>query len=335
VRTGRLGDGGPEVSAFGLGTMALPDAEDRASAVRIVHAALDAGVTLIDTADVYGRGAAEEIVGEALRGRRDGVVLATKFGLPMGDDPAMRGSSRRWIRRAVEDSLRRLRTDHIDLYQAHRPDPAVPIEETLGVLTELVAEGRIRHIGSSTFPAEQIVEAAWASQRDGLARFVSEQAPYSILARGIETAVLGTCARHGVGMLVWSPLNGGWLTGKYARGVPVPADSRAGRGNPFMRADDEAKLARVEKLAAIAAERGLPLTRLALAWALEHPAVTSLLIGPRTPGQLAELLAGVDDRLDAAALDAIDEVVAPGVVVDPRNAGWRSPDLEPSARRRG
>jgi aryl-alcohol dehydrogenase-like predicted oxidoreductase len=327
-----LGAGGPPVTELSLGTMALAGAS-QAEADAVVARAIDAGIRLVDTADVYGLGRVEELLGGALAGRRDDVVLATKLGLPMGDDPARRGSSPAWIRQAVQDSLRRLRTDHIDLYQLHRPDPAVPIADTLGALQELIDAGTVRWTGTSVFPAEQLVEAQWAAQRNGYAAPVSEQPPYSVLVRSIERAALPTAARHGVGVLVWGPLNGGWLTGKYQRGVAAPQGSRAASGNPFVRADDEAKLTASEKLAAIAADAGRSLTGLALAWALEHPAVTSVIIGPRTLDQLEELLAVDRSPLDTATLDAIDEVVAPGTDVDPRNSGWTPPELAAPLRR--
>jgi aryl-alcohol dehydrogenase-like predicted oxidoreductase len=225
----RLGSSGIEVSSFGLGTMMFGawGNTDRDECHRMVDMALDAGITLFDTADIYDFGVSEEIVGQALAGRRDRVVLATKFGNAMDDDPDHRGGSRRWVRQAVTDSLRRLGTDRIDLYQMHRPDPDVPFDETLGALTELVDDGLIGAIGTSTFPAEQLVEAQWVADRDGRVRPTSEQPPYSILCRGVEQAVLPVCRTYDIGALVWAPLNGGWLTGKYRRDQPPPASSRA------------------------------------------------------------------------------------------------------------
>lgn len=333
MQTAPLGTRGPRVSRFGLGTMSLLTSQSPAEAANLVHQALDAGINLIDTADVYDNGAVEEALGLALRGRRDKVVLATKLGLPMNGDSQRSGGSRRWIVTAVEDSLRRLGTDYIDLYQLHRPDPKTPIEETVAAFDELVQAGKIRFAGSSVFPAELIVQAQWAAEKLGAAPFVSEQAPYSIFVRGIERAVLPVCRQYGIGTLVWSPLNGGWLTGKYQRGKPVPGDSRAASGNPFVRADDERKLERVEALSGLADAAGLSLSQMSLAWVLEHPAVTSVLLGPRTPEQLEQLLTADGVVLSPDLLDAIDEVVAPGENVDPRNAGWVPPSLQADQRR--
>lgn len=329
-----LGRSGVAVSSFGLGTMALLTSNTEGEAVRLVHKALDAGVNLVDTADIYDDGAVEAVLGRALKGRRDKVVLATKVGLPMGGDRVRSGGGRAWIMQAVEDSLRRLDTDHIDLYQLHRPDPSTPLEETLRAFEDLVRAGKVRHLGTSTFPAETLVRAQWAAEREGLTGFVSEQAPYSILVRGIEGEVLPTCRRYGVGALAWSPLNGGWLTGKYRRDAAAPAGSRAASGNPFVRADDEAKLAIVEQLVPLAEAAGLTLMQISLAWTRAHPAISSTLIGPRSEGQLDALLSAAEVTLDSDLLDRIDEVVAPGRNVDPRNAGWVPEGLAVSARRR-
>lgn len=336
TRYRRLGSSGIHVSPLALGTMVLGawGNTDRAECIRIVHRALDAGVNLVDTADAYAGGESEEIVGEALRGRRDDVVLATKFHLPMGDDPNRRGNSRRWITRAVEDSLRRLGTDRIDLYQVHRPDPGTAIEETIDALTDLVRAGKIVAWGTSTFPAGELVETCWAAARRGVAHPHSEQPPYSVLNRGIEREVLPVCARHGIGVIVWGPLAGGWLTGKYRRDVPAPADSRGATNPDHFDGDNAVKFDAVERLAVIAAEAGVSLAHLALAWALEHPAVTAAIVGPRTEAQLEELLGAADVVLDAATLDAIDDVVAPGHDLNPADAGLPSPWLDPAARRR-
>lgn len=328
-----LGRQGPEVSRFGLGTMSLLTAQGPRDVSRLLDQALAAGINLIDTADIYDNGAVEEALGVALAGRRQDVVLATKVGLPMGGDVNRSGGSRRWITAAVEDSLRRLKTDVIDLYQLHRPDPKTPIEETVGAFNDLVKAGKIRHAGSSVFPPELLVESCWAAEKLGAPPFVSEQSPYSILVRGIEQSTLPTCRKYGLGVLAWSPLNGGWLTGKYRRGVPAPEGSRAASGNPFVRADDARKLDRTEALAAIAHKAGLTMTQMSLAWALEHPDITSVLIGPRNGEQLGELLQADGLRLDEETLDAIDAVVAPGENVDPRNAGWVSPALAGEFRR--
>ena len=310
---------------------------DREQCRRMLDMALDAGITLVDTADIYDFGVSEDMLGEFLAGRRDRVVLATKFGNAMDDDPLHRGGSHRWVREAVTGSLRRLRTDHIDLHQMHRPDPDVPFEETLGALDELVREGLVGAVGTSCFPSEQLVEAQWIAARRAFMRPTSEQPPYSILCRGVERAVFPMCRRYDVGALVWAPLNGGWLTGKYRRGEAPPTASRADREpDHFDHGSDwrEAKIDLVEQLDKVATEVGVSLTGLALAFALAHPAVSSVLIGPRTPEQLADLLNLADVRLDDDTLDAIDAIVPPGTDVNPADAGYTSSWLEP-ARLRG
>ena len=333
-----LGRTGIQVSRFGLGTMVLGawGNTDRDECRRIINEALDAGINLVDTADVYAAGENEEIVGEAIATRRDDVVLCTKFHHPVGDhdDPNRRGNSRRWIMTAIDDSLRRLGVDHIDLYQVHRPDPTTAIDETVAALNDLVTAGKIRAWGTSTFPAEQLVEAHWAADRRGLSGPHTEQPPYSIFSRGVENAVLPTARRYGMGVVVWSPLAGGWLTGKYRRGESAPAGSRADTNPDHFDVGNEAKFDAAERLAAIAAEAGISLTHLALAWVVEHPAVTAALIGPRTLEQLRDLLNAVDLRLDAATLDAIDEVVAPGHDLNHDDAGWTPDGLDVSQRRR-
>ena len=334
-----LGRTGVSVSQFCLGTMMFgswgnPDHDE---SIRIIHAALDAGINFIDTADVYGAGESEEIVGKALAGRRDDVVLATKFHNPMGEDLNQRGNSRRWIMRAVEDSLRRLGTDWIDVYQVHRPDPSTDVEETLSALTDLVRQGKVRYIGSSTFPASQIVEAQVAARDRNLERFVTEQPPYSILVRGVEADVLPTCARHGMAVMSYSPLAGGWLSGRWRKDTGQQESSRAGRlperfdlSNPY----NQRKLDAVEELAQLAEQTGLTLIQLAIAFAASHPAITSPLIGPRTMEQLETQLAAADVVLDQAVLDRIDEIVPPGITINPADNSWTNPDLEPAARRR-
>ncbi len=336
-----LGRTGVKVSRFGLGTMVLGawGNRDRDECLRIIGRALDAGINLVDTADVYGAGENEEIVGEALRGRRDEVVLATKFHHPVGDllpgdDPNRHGNSRRWIVRAVEDSLRRLGTDRIDLYQVHRPDPSTDITETVDTLTDLVRSGKILAWGTSTFPAAEIVEACWAADRRGVAGPHTEQPPYSIMCRGIERDVLPTCRAHDIGVIVWSPLSGGWLTGKYRRDDPAPIGSRASTNPDHFDGRNPAKFDAVERLATIADDAGLTLAHLSLAWATEHPAVTAALIGPRTEAQLDDLLGGLDVVLGSDVLDAIDDVVAPGTDLNPADVGWDPPALSTSARRR-
>ena len=336
----QLGRTGVSVSKFCLGAMMFgawgnPDHDE---SVRIIHAALDAGVNFIDTADVYGQGESEEIVAKALAGgRRDNVVLATKFHNAMGDDPNQQGNSRRWIMRAVEDSLRRLGTDWIDLYQVHRPDPGTDIEETLGALTDLVHQGKVRYIGGSTFPASAIVEAQWAARDRGLQRFVTEQPPYSILVRAIEADVLPTCSRYGMGVMSYSPLTGGWLSGRWRKNIGQQSSSRAGRlpeRFDLSHPANQRKLDAVEELAQLADEAGITLIELAIAFVLRHPAITAALIGPRTMDQLEGQLAAVDVVLDDALLDRIDEIVPPGITINPEDNSWHNPSLEPEARRR-
>ena len=335
-----LGHTGMRVSPLCLGAMMFgawgnPDHDE---CVRITHAALEAGVNFIDTADVYSGGESEEIVGKALAGgRRDGVILATKVHAPMGADPNMSGNSRRWITREVESSLRRLRTDWIDLYQIHRPDPTCDIDDTLGALSDLVHQGKVRAIGSSTFPADLIVEAQWISERRGRERFECEQPPYSILARGVESAVLPACQRYEMGVIVWSPLNGGWLTGRYRKDSPLPAGGRASRvPDRFSASRPEvaAKLEVIESLVDVAVAAGVPLTHMALAFVLTHPAVTSAIIGPRTMEQMTGTLGALEVGLSDEVLDRIDSIVAPGTTVDPSDAGWTPPSVTDAWRRR-
>jgi aryl-alcohol dehydrogenase-like predicted oxidoreductase len=342
-----LGSTGMTVSTQCLGAMMFGPwgNDDVDSCVKMINHALDEGINFIDTADVYSQGVSEEIVGQAIEGRRDEVVLATKVHGQMGEGRNRSGNSRRWIMREVEDSLRRLRTDHIDLYQIHRPDPTVPIEETLGACSDLVRAGKVRHIGSSTFPAEQIVDAQWVATDRNLERFVCEQPPYSILFRHIERDVLPTVERFDMGTIVWSPLAGGLLTGKYRVDRDAPEGSRYERAAEQMPAladrmdltneGNQRKLEAVEALLDVAETAGIPLTHLALAWVLEHPAVTSAIIGPRTPEQLDDLLAGADVTLDEDILDAIDRIVPPGTVLFDEDRGWKPPALDdPGLRRR-
>ncbi len=333
-----LGGTGVEVSHLCLGAMMFGawGNPDHAESLRMIRTALDAGVNFVDTADVYSRGESEEIVGKALKGRRDRVVLATKFHGRMGDDRNMAGNSRRWIRQACDASLRRLGTDWIDVYQAHRHDAHIDHEETLGVLTDLVRAGKIRYLGSSTFPPSAIVEAQWVAERRGLERYVCEQPPYSIFARGVEADVLPTCQRFRMGVIAWSPLNMGWLTGKYRRGQEPPPGSRGARNwaGRFETPESERKLELVEELLKLASDAGMSLTHLAQAWVVRHPAVTSAIIGPRTMEHLTDLLAGQDVVLDDAILDRVDELVPPGTNINPGDGGWTSPALSPDARRR-
>ena len=311
---------------------------DHDESVAIIHRALDAGINFIDTADVYARGESEEIVGKALAGgRRDNVFLATKVHGTMGDDPNQFGNSRRWIIAEVENSLRRLGTDWIDLYQIHRPELDTSIDDTLGALTDLVRAGKVRYVGSSTFPPSQIVEAQWVAERRGRERFVCEQPPYSILVRGVEAEVLPTCQRYGMGVIPWSPLAGGWLTGRYRKGQEVPESHRAQRipqRYDMSLPGNQAKLEAADALAQLAEEAGLTLIDMALAFVLTHPAVTSAIIGPRTMEQLESQLGAADVTLSDDVLNRIDEIVPPGTNLNPTDAGWQNPALSRDARRR-
>jgi aryl-alcohol dehydrogenase-like predicted oxidoreductase len=330
-----LGRTGIKVSPYALGAMmfgATIGNPDHDNSVRIVHKALDAGINFVDTADAYSRGESEEIVGKALKGRRDDVILATKLGLPMGGDPNQRGSSRRWIMAEAENSLRRLQTDYIDLYQVHRPDPDTDIEETLSALSDLIRVGKVRAIGSSATPASEIVEAQWVAGRRGLERFRTEQPAYSILNRGIEAEVLPVAQRYGMGVIVWSPLAKGMLTGRIRKGQPTDLH-RAALLTSF---SDERRLDAVEQVILLAEEAGLPITHLAMAFAIAHPSVTSALIGPRTMEQLDDLLASAGVALTDDILDRIDEIVPPGTDVgSPDQSAYVPPALQrPDLRRR-
>jgi aryl-alcohol dehydrogenase-like predicted oxidoreductase len=335
-----LGRTGVEVSPLCLGAMMFGawGNRDHDESVRIIHRALDAGINFIDTADVYSRGESEEIVAKALAGgRRDAVVLATKVHGSMGDDPNRRGNSRRWITRAVEDSLRRLGTDWIDLYQIHRYDPWTDLDETLGALTDLVRAGKVRSIGSSTFPAHTIVEAQWTAERRGRERYVCEQPPYSLLVRAIERDVLPVCQDYGMGVIPWSPLAGGWLSGRYRKDADQPSSTRAERipgRYDLSLPDNQRKLEAADALAQLAEEAGLTLIQVALGFVLEHPAVTAAIIGPRTMEHLESQLAALDVRLPADVLDRIDEIVPPGTNLSATDAGWQPPWLAKEARRR-
>jgi aryl-alcohol dehydrogenase-like predicted oxidoreductase len=335
MRHRSLGTTGVKVSPLCLGAMMFGRSgnRDHDECVRIIHRALDAGINFIDTADVYSAGESEEIVGKALTGRRDDVVLATKMHGPMGEDPNQRGNSRRWIMREVDNSLRRLGTDHIDIYQVHRPEPDTDIDDTLSALSDLVHQGKVRYLGSSTFPAEAIVEAHWTAERRGHERFRVEQPPYSIFARGVEPSVLPTCQKYGMGVIPWSPLNGGFLTGRYRPGEDFPRTGRAARWSPDQPAVQR-KLALIPELEKLAAGAGLNLVQLAIGFTLAHPAVSSAIIGPRTMEQLEGLLDTADVALDDATLDRVDELVPPGANVDPSDVGWEAPAVARAWRRR-
>jgi aryl-alcohol dehydrogenase-like predicted oxidoreductase len=334
-----LGRTGVHVSPLCLGAMMFgawgnPDHDD---SVRIIHRALDAGINFVDTADVYSRGESEEIVGKALKGRRDGVVLATKVHGAMGDDPNERGNSRRWIVSECEASLRRLGTDWIDLYQVHRWDSGTDHEETLGALTDLVRAGKVRYLGSSTYPASEIVAAQWAAERRGHERFVSEQPPYSLLVRGVEAEVLPVCRKHGMAVIPWSPLAGGWLSGRWRKGQEPPRSTRSDRlpqRYDLSLPANQRKLEATDALAALADDAGLSLIHLALAFVLAHPAVTAAIIGPRTMEHLESQLGADEVRLDPALLDRIDEIVPPGTNFSLADAGFTPPALADASLRR-
>jgi aryl-alcohol dehydrogenase-like predicted oxidoreductase len=337
----QLGRTGVSVSKLCLGAMMFGDwgTKDHDESIRIIHRALDAGINFVDTADVYSHGESEEIVGKALAGRRDEVVLATKVHSPMDSDPNHRGNSRRWIVREVEDSLRRLGTDWIDLYQIHRPDPATDIDETLGALTDLIHAGKVRYIGHSTFPASAIVEAQWTARDRGREQFRSEQPPYSILTRGVEAEVLPVCQRYGMGVIPYSPLAGGWLSGRYRKDADVTGPMSYARQRLANRFDmslpeNQRKLDAAEQLAELAEQAGMTVIQLAIAFVLRHPAVTAAIIGPRTMDHLESQLAAADVELPGDVLDRIDKIVPPGVNLNPADGGWVSPALEPAARRR-
>jgi aryl-alcohol dehydrogenase-like predicted oxidoreductase len=338
--TRSLGRTGVKVSPLCLGAMMFgswgnPDHDD---SVRIIHRALDAGINFIDTADVYSRGESEEIVGKALSGgRRDNVILATKVHGTMGEDPNEFGNSRRWIIREVDNSLRRLGTDWIDLYQIHRPEADTDIDETLGALSDLVHAGKVRYIGSSTFPASQIVEAQWVAERRGRERFVCEQPPYSILVRGVEKDLLPTCRRYGMGVIPWSPLAGGWLSGGYRLGAEPPSSHRAERIRDrydMSLPGNQRKLEVADALAQLAEEAGITLIEMALAFVIRHPAVTAAIIGPRTMEHLESQLTAAEITLSDDVLDRIDEIVPPGTTLNYGDDGWQNPALDPGARRR-
>jgi aryl-alcohol dehydrogenase-like predicted oxidoreductase len=334
-----LGRTGVQVSSLILGAMNFGTigrtTQDEVTA--IIDAALDGGINVIDTADMYSRGESEQLVGRAIAGRRDDVVLATKAALPMGEDPNHRGSSRRWLVTELDSSLRRLGVDHVDLYQIHRWDPATSDEETLSALTDLQRAGKIRYFGSSTFPAYRIVQAQWAARENHLGRYVTEQPSYSILQRGIETHVLPVTQEYGLGVLVWSPLASGWLSGAVRAGQPVSTHRSAVRPERFdlTIAANQARMDAVEQLAKVADSAGLTMIQLALGFVTAHPGVTSAIIGPRTLDHLHSQLAAADTVLPPDVLDAIDEIVAPGVDLAPDEKIDTPPALlDPSLRRR-
>ncbi|HEY3977643.1 MAG TPA: aldo/keto reductase [Streptosporangiaceae bacterium] len=340
MKTRVLGTTGVRVSPLCLGAMMFGawGNRDHDDSIRIIDRAIDAGINFIDTADVYSAGESEEIVGKALAGKRENIVLATKAHASMGDDPNMRGSSRRWLVREVENSLRRLNTDYIDLYQVHRPDPSADVDETLGALTDLIRAGKILYAGSSTYPASEIVEAQWTAERRGRERFVCEQPPYSILVRGIEAEILPTCQKYGMGVIPWSPLGGGWLSGKYRKNADIELSHRARRlpqRYDLSLPGNQAKLDAADALANVADKAGLTLVNLAIAFVLNHPAVTAPIIGPRTMEQLETQLEAADIVLSADVLDEIDKIVPPGTNLNQADRGYETPALaQPRLRRR-
>ena len=332
-----LGRTGVLLSPLTLGTMNFGRWQTGAESTTIIHAALDAGINAVDTADVYGQGESEEIVGRALRGRRDDVFLATKFHGQIGDNPSHAGNSRRWIVRAVENSLRRLDTDHLDLYQAHRPDPHTDLLETLQTLDGLVRQGKIRYYGTSVFPAQQLVEAHWLAEKHGLIAPHTEQLPYSLLVRGVEREVLPVTRTYGVGVLSYGPLAAGWLSGKYRVGGEQPTSARADLipGRFDVTAErNRRKLVAADALAALAQENGLSLVELAIGFALNHPAISSVIIGPRTHGHLESYLKSATVELSEEVLDRIDQIVEPGTQFLERDTGRDTPALQPAALRR-
>jgi aryl-alcohol dehydrogenase-like predicted oxidoreductase len=334
-----LGRTGLEVSPLCLGAMMFGawGNRDHDESISIINSAIDAGVNFIDTADVYSVGESEEILGKAIAGRRDDLVIATKFHGPMGAGPNRSGNSRRWIMRACEDSLRRLGTDHIDLYQVHRPEPGTDIDETLGALTDLVRQGKVRYLGSSTFPASAVVEAQWVAERRHRERFVCEQPPYSMLVRGIEAELLPTCDRHGMGVIAWSPLAGGWLSGRWRTGASDLTSRRAERipdRYDLSKPENQAKLEAAEALAVLAEDAGISLIHLALAFVINHPTVTAAIIGPRTAEHLESQLGAVDVVLNDDVLDRIDAIVPPGTNFSWADAGYLPPSVASAWRRR-
>jgi aryl-alcohol dehydrogenase-like predicted oxidoreductase len=338
----KLGATGVSVSPLCLGAMMFGawGNTDHEDSIAIIHAALDAGINFIDTADVYSRGQSEEIVGKALAGaRRDSVVLATKaHGKMHDDDPNQFGNSRRWLIKEVENSLKRLKTDWIDLYQIHRPESDTDIDETLAALSDLVHAGKVRAIGSSTFPAWQIVQAQWAAEKRGRERFMCEQPPYSMLIRSAEKDVLPVCEQYGMGVIPWSPLAGGWLSGRYNKGGDSPADSRRAQMLPsrydMSLPGNQAKLEAAQALGELAQEAGLTLIEMALGFVTTHPAVSAAIIGPRTMEQLESQLPALETKLSADVLDRIDEIVPPGTNVNQNDTGWDPPWLTDSSLRR-
>lgn len=311
-----LGRAGVKVSPLCLGTMNFGGPTEEKESVRIIDMALEAGINFIDTANVYNQGVSEQIVGKAIKQKRDTVVLATKVHGRMGEGPNDRGNSRYHIIRQVEESLKRLQTDRIDLYQLHRPDPDTPMDEQLLALSDLVRQGKVLYIGTSTFSACSLCESLWLSEKFHFERFVCEQPPYSIFCRGIENEVLPFCRKHGFGVIPWSPLAGGWLSGKYRKDKPLPESSRGKRRDWDLESPAaQARLDAIEQLMDVIQGQGRPgatLSQFALAWLLHQPGVTAPIIGPRTPDHLKDNLGALELTLTDEALQRVDQVVVPG-----------------------
>ncbi len=321
-----LGHTGVKVSPLCLGTMNFGGATPEVESIRIIHKALDGGINFIDTANMYVKGESERVVGKALAdGRRSTVILATKFHFPQSDDPNDRGNSRRHIMQAVEDSLGRLDTDWIDLYQIHRPEFEVPQDETLRALDDLVRQGKVRYIGSSTFPSWMVMEALAISERYGLARFVTEQPPYNLLDRRVENELVPLARRYGIGLLPWSPLAMGMLAGRYTDERNYPDDSRGARiGSIYAQRITNKAIAKGDEFIPIAEEHNLTPSQLALLWVKDQPQVTAPIIGPRTEAHLDDALPLLDMNLSPELAARLDEIVPPGsAVADFHNtSGW-------------
>jgi aryl-alcohol dehydrogenase-like predicted oxidoreductase len=331
-----LGRTGVRLTPLTLGTMNFGRYQEEAESLRIIDAALDSGITALDTADTYGRGESEEIVGKAIKGRRDDLFLATKFHGQMSDNPLHGGNSRRWIAQEVENSLRRLGTDRIDLYQAHRHDPRTDLLETLFALNDLIRQGKILYYGTSAFPAHVQVEAHWLAEKHGLVAPHTEQLPYSLLVRGAEREVFPVVQKYGVGVISFGPLAAGWLSGKYRLGGEQPDSMRAdlipGRFDVSLERNHR-KLAAADALAELAEDNGLTLIELAVAFALNHPAITSIIIGPRTQSHLEAYLKAATVDLSDDVLDRIDQIVDPGTQFLERDTGSYTASLQPAALR--
>jgi aryl-alcohol dehydrogenase-like predicted oxidoreductase len=321
-----FGRTGVKVSPLCLGAMNFGNATDEATSIEIIHAAMDGGINFIDTANVYNKGVSEVIVGKALRGRRDQVFLATKAHGRTGDGPNDEGNSRYHLIKACEDSLRRLDSDHIDLYQMHRPNPEIPIDETLRALTDLIRAGKVRYIGCSTHPAWMVMEALAVSEKEHLARYVSEQPPYNLLDRRIENELVPLALRYNMALIPWAPLGQGLLAGRYNAGLPLPTDSRASRerGGIYDQRFTQRAINTGEKFTKLALQFNKTPGQLALVWCKDQPGITSPIIGPRTLEQLKDLLPAADMKLSQEEKEACDLLVAPGgVLVNYHNtSGW-------------